>query len=30
VTPHQLITAIITEKGIVRAPYNEGLKNLFR
>lgn len=30
VTPHQLITAIITEKGIVRAPYDEGLKNLFK
>jgi methylthioribose-1-phosphate isomerase len=29
VTPHELITAIITEKGIVRAPYNEGLKKLF-
>jgi methylthioribose-1-phosphate isomerase len=30
VTPHELITAIITEKGIVRAPYNEGLKKLFK
>jgi methylthioribose-1-phosphate isomerase len=30
VTPHQLITAIITEKGIVRAPYDEGLKKLFK
>lgn len=29
VTPHEWITAIITEKGIVRAPYNEGLKRLF-
>ena len=29
VTPHQLITAIITEKGIVTAPYNEGLEKLF-
>jgi methylthioribose-1-phosphate isomerase len=30
VTPHQLITAIITEKGIVRAPYEVGLKDLFK
>jgi methylthioribose-1-phosphate isomerase len=29
VTPHQLITAIITEKGIVTAPFDEGLKGLF-
>lgn len=29
VTPHQLVTAIITEKGIVRAPYGENLKKLF-
>lgn len=29
VTPNELITAIITEKGIVRAPYNEELKKLF-
>lgn len=29
VTPHELITAIITEKGIVKAPYSEGLKRLF-
>ncbi|MDF2889912.1 MAG: mtnA [Clostridia bacterium] len=29
VTPHELITAIITEKGIVKAPYDEGLKKLF-
>lgn len=29
VTPHELVTAIITEKGIVRAPYTEGLKQLF-
>ena len=29
VTPHELITAIITEKGVIRAPYNEGLKKLF-
>ncbi len=29
VTPHELVTAIITEKGIVRAPYAEGLRKLF-
>ena len=29
VTPNDLITAIITEKGIIRAPYTESLKNLF-
>lgn len=29
VTPNELITAIITEKGIIRAPYTESLKNLF-
>jgi methylthioribose-1-phosphate isomerase len=28
VTPHAYITAIITEKGIVRAPYAEGLKRV--
>src|SRR5579864_5526390 len=27
VTPHRLITGIITERGIVRAPYLESLKN---
>jgi len=26
VTPHQYITAIITEKGIIREPYGEGLR----
>jgi methylthioribose-1-phosphate isomerase len=26
VTPHAYVTAIITEKGIVRAPYAEGLR----
>jgi len=26
VTPHRYVTAIITEKGIVREPYTEGLK----
>jgi methylthioribose-1-phosphate isomerase len=30
VTPNDLVTAIITEKGIVRAPYKEGLAKLFR
>lgn len=29
VTPNELVTAIITEKGIVKAPYTEGLKQLF-
>ncbi len=29
VTPAELVTAIITEKGVVRAPYAEGLKALF-
>ncbi len=29
VTPAELITAIVTEKGIVRAPYDAGLKALF-
>lgn len=29
VTPADLITAIVTEKGIVRAPYDEGLKVLW-
>lgn len=29
ITPHEYVTAIITEKGIVRAPYDEGLKALF-
>ena len=28
VTPHQYITAIITEKGIIRKPYIRGLKRL--
>ncbi|MBN1189768.1 MAG: S-methyl-5-thioribose-1-phosphate isomerase [Dehalococcoidales bacterium] len=28
ITPHQYITAIITEKGIVREPYMEGLREL--
>ena len=29
VTPNENVTAIITEKGIVRAPYSENLKKLF-
>jgi methylthioribose-1-phosphate isomerase len=28
VTPHTYITAIITEKGVVRGPYTEGLKGM--
>lgn len=28
ITPHGYITAIITEKGIIRAPYTEGLKRI--
>jgi methylthioribose-1-phosphate isomerase len=28
VTPHRYITAIITERGIIREPYGEGLKNV--
>jgi methylthioribose-1-phosphate isomerase len=29
ITPNEYVTAIITEKGIIRAPYAENLKNLF-
>jgi methylthioribose-1-phosphate isomerase len=29
VTPHRLVSGIITERGIVRAPYGETLKRLF-
>lgn len=29
VTPNEYVTAIITEKGVVRAPYTENLKKLF-
>jgi len=29
ITPSELVTAIITEKGIVKAPYADGLKQLF-
>ncbi len=28
VTPHRYITAIITEKGIIKAPFGEGIKRL--
>ncbi|MCX5709772.1 MAG: S-methyl-5-thioribose-1-phosphate isomerase [Candidatus Omnitrophica bacterium] len=28
VTPHELITAIITDKGVVRSPYKENIKKL--
>ncbi len=28
VTPHRLVTAIVTERGILRAPYTKGLKML--
>lgn len=30
VTPNELVTAIITEKGIARAPYTETLRKLFK
>ena len=29
VTPHRYITAIITERGIIREPFGEGIKKLF-
>jgi methylthioribose-1-phosphate isomerase len=29
VTPHEYVTAIITEKGIIRSPYDEQLARLF-
>jgi methylthioribose-1-phosphate isomerase len=28
VTPHRYISAIVTEKGIIREPYSEGIKKL--
>jgi methylthioribose-1-phosphate isomerase len=28
ITPPSYITALITEKGIIRAPYTEGLKGM--
>ncbi|OOZ82723.1 S-methyl-5-thioribose-1-phosphate isomerase [Bacillus cereus] len=30
VTPHENVTAIITEKGIIKAPFTENLKKLFQ
>jgi len=30
VTPHHYITAIITENGIIKEPYGEGIKKIFR
>jgi len=30
ITPHPYITAIITESGIIREPYGEGIRKLFR
>jgi methylthioribose-1-phosphate isomerase len=30
VTPNRLITAIITDKGVARPPYDESLKELFK
>ncbi|MBI4746144.1 MAG: S-methyl-5-thioribose-1-phosphate isomerase [Deltaproteobacteria bacterium] len=30
VTPNRYITAIITEKGVVKSPFEDGLKRLFR
>ena len=29
VTPHELVDAIVTDRGICRAPYTESLKALF-
>jgi methylthioribose-1-phosphate isomerase len=29
VTPNELITAIITDKGVARAPYEKSLRDLF-
>ncbi|HPP10895.1 MAG TPA: S-methyl-5-thioribose-1-phosphate isomerase, partial [Defluviitoga tunisiensis] len=30
VTPHDLVTAIITEKGVVRQPYDKNIPELFK
>ncbi len=30
VTPHSLVTAIITDKGVIRPPYEENLRKIFR
>jgi methylthioribose-1-phosphate isomerase len=29
VTPNRYVTAIVTERGVARAPYKESLRNLF-
>ncbi len=29
VTPHKLVAGLITEKGIINAPYDINLKNMF-
>jgi methylthioribose-1-phosphate isomerase len=29
VTPARLVTAIITERGVLRAPYEEAIRNVF-
>ncbi len=29
VTPHRLVTAVVTERGVVRAPYEEGLRRVW-
>ncbi|WP_372662012.1 S-methyl-5-thioribose-1-phosphate isomerase [Cohnella sp.] len=29
ITPNEFVTAIITEKGIIKAPYDQALRNLF-
>jgi methylthioribose-1-phosphate isomerase len=29
VTPNELVTGIITEKGIIKAPFNENLKKFY-
>ncbi|MFH1563722.1 MAG: hypothetical protein ABIF11_09975, partial [Nitrospirota bacterium] len=28
ITPNELVTAIITEKGIIRSPYEENIKRI--
>ena len=30
VTPARLITAIITDRGVLRAPYDEAIREVFR
>lgn len=29
ITPAELITAVVTEKGILRAPFEDSIKNIF-